>query len=355
MVMFALNLVPLACLLSSLLVGAIPVAESQLSKTCTKPGIRKEWRTLSNQEKASFIKAVHCLETLPHSQSIFADGSQPDVPPVRNDTNAYDDFVYAHLDGVNRNHFTGVFLGWHRWFLHTFENTLQTKCGYKGSLPYWDWSRDVANIPASPLFISSATTGFGTFNDNASENFTVTDGAFGATVRAYPTPHRVGRHFRPQPFEEQIFPFAFDKPEKLATSAFTPEEVHFIITNFVGNYTDFQAYMDGVRAEGMHNAAHLMMDGDMSNIGHSPNDPIFFLHHANLDRIWAAWQSHDPANRLAVGGGRTQVLQDYDEFPAGAPPFIEASEQLRFSGLTTEPLLGEVLQTKGKLLCYEYA
>ena len=23
----------------------------------------------------------------------------------------------------------------------------------------------------------------------------------------------------------------------------------------------------------------------------SPNDPIFFLHHANIDRIWAAWQS----------------------------------------------------------------
>ena len=92
--MFVLNLVPLACLLSSLLVSATPIAEGQ---KCTKPGVRKEWRTLSNKEKANFIKAVHCLETLPHSQAIFADGSQPDVPPVRNDTNAYDDFVYSHM------------------------------------------------------------------------------------------------------------------------------------------------------------------------------------------------------------------------------------------------------------------
>ena len=230
---------------------------------------------------------------------------------------------------------------------------------------------DVANISASPLFISSATTGFGTFNDDASENFTVTNGAFGSTVRAYPTPHRVGRHFRPQPFKEQIFPFEFNEPEKLAVTAISPEEVKFITTNFVGNYSEFQAYMDGVRAQGMHNAAHLMMEGyvffcsftilglirhsDMSDIGHSPNDPVFFLHRANLDRIWATWQLHDPANMLAVGGGRTQDLANYDQFPAGSAPFIGADERLRFSGLTTEPTLGEVLRTKGSLLCYEYA
>ena len=27
----------------------------------------------------------------------------------------------------------------------------------------------------------------------------------------------------------------------------------------------------------------------MSN-GNSPADPVFFLHHANVDRIWASWQ-----------------------------------------------------------------
>lgn len=182
----------LVCLLPSLLVGATvtPVSQTQSSgQGCKKPDIRKEWRTLSNKEKANFITAVHCLETLPHSQALFADGSQPDVPPLRNDTNAYDDLVFAHMvgsllqilslnihniqDGVNRNHFTGgmakfstilgrnstdciavVFLGWHRWFLHTFENTLQTKCGYKGSLPYWDWSR---GMPGTLLIFISVS------------------------------------------------------------------------------------------------------------------------------------------------------------------------------------------------------
>jgi tyrosinase len=26
----------------------------------------------------------------------------------------------------------------------------------------------------------------------------------------------------------------------------------------------------------------------------SPNDPVFFLHHANVDRLWAAWQARHP-------------------------------------------------------------
>lgn len=27
----------------------------------------------------------------------------------------------------------------------------------------------------------------------------------------------------------------------------------------------------------------------------SPGDPIFFLHHAQIDRVWALWQKKDPA------------------------------------------------------------
>ncbi|MCB9760993.1 MAG: tyrosinase family protein [Alphaproteobacteria bacterium] len=36
----------------------------------------------------------------------------------------------------------------------------------------------------------------------------------------------------------------------------------------------------------------------------SPNDPMFFLHHANVDRVWAAWQEE---NRLAGGA----LAEDY--------------------------------------------
>ena len=36
-----------------------------------------------------------------------------------------------------------------------------------------------------------------------------------------------------------------------------------------------------------HNTVHNTIAGDMATML-SPRDPIFFLHHANIDRIWAS-------------------------------------------------------------------
>jgi len=43
---------------------------------------------------------------------------------------------------------------------------------------------------------------------------------------------------------------------------------------------------------GMHNRVHVWIGGDMGPAS-SPNDPVFFLNHCNVDRIWEAWmQQH---------------------------------------------------------------
>ncbi|MGE5347514.1 MAG: tyrosinase family protein, partial [Acidithiobacillales bacterium] len=36
------------------------------------------------------------------------------------------------------------------------------------------------------------------------------------------------------------------------------------------------------------------LGGDMATAA-SPTDPLFFLHHANIDRIWSEWQKAHPA------------------------------------------------------------
>jgi tyrosinase len=49
--------------------------------------------------------------------------------------------------------------------------------------------------------------------------------------------------------------------------------------------------------EGMpHNPVHNIIGSVMADMS-SPTDPIFWLHHANIDRLWSAWQQG--------GGGRT--------------------------------------------------
>jgi tyrosinase len=41
----------------------------------------------------------------------------------------------------------------------------------------------------------------------------------------------------------------------------------------------------------------------------STNDPLFFLHHAGLDRLWAIWQEQDLEPRLKdVSGGGTGLF-----------------------------------------------
>ncbi|KAL8632330.1 hypothetical protein Q9189_001902 [Teloschistes chrysophthalmus] len=48
--------------------------------------------------------------------------------------------------------------------------------------------------------------------------------------------------------------------------------------------------------ENMHNGIHMLVGngGHMSNIPYSSFDPIFWLHHANVDRLFALWQAVYP-------------------------------------------------------------
>src|SRR5207244_1317564 len=41
---------------------------------------------------------------------------------------------------------------------------------------------------------------------------------------------------------------------------------------------------------GLHNRMHVWIGGDMAP-STSPNDPVFYLNHCNVDRIWEAWMT----------------------------------------------------------------
>ncbi|CUA78410.1 hypothetical protein RSOLAG22IIIB_07063 [Rhizoctonia solani] len=149
-----------------------------------------------------------------------------------------------------KDYFTSLFLPRHRWYLTAFEKELRNVCNYGGYLPYWDWLLDSGNVKASPVFSPSTTN------------------------CAYPSHHVISRNFKPKPFEEQVFPFQFTQPDLYATETFTPAKLDEIMNGFRGDYARFAAHVGGVRAQGMHNAAHLMT-----------RPWLLFVHHTNLDRI----------------------------------------------------------------------
>jgi tyrosinase len=45
---------------------------------------------------------------------------------------------------------------------------------------------------------------------------------------------------------------------------------------------------------GLHNRVHVWVGSDMLRSS-SPNDPVFYLNHCNVDRIWAAWLERNGA------------------------------------------------------------
>jgi hypothetical protein len=54
----------------------------------------------------------------------------------------------------------------------------------------------------------------------------------------------------------------------------------------IPTFTAFQSALENT----VHAAVHLAVGGTMSSSS-SPADPIFWLHHANIDRLWAKWQA----------------------------------------------------------------
>ncbi|KAF2832917.1 Di-copper centre-containing protein [Ophiobolus disseminans] len=67
-----------------------------------------------------------------------------------------------------------------------------------------------------------------------------------------------------------------------------------------------------------HTGGHGGVGGLMLDAVVSPRDPLFYLHHTWLDKIWADWQVRDLPKRLSEMGGDN--VQDEGNLPLPFPP-----------------------------------
>ena len=74
-------------------------------------------------------------------------------------------------------------------------------------------------------------------------------------------------------------------------------------------------------------------------------DPVFFLHHTNLDRLWAQWQQTDPAKRLNAYDGKTN---------GNSVEPAQLSDMLDMDGLSRNLMVQDVMETQGGQFCYKY-
>lgn len=164
--------------------------------------------------------------------------------------------VDIHANGAHMMHSNPRFLPWHRIYLLRFEELLMsfdpTVC-----LPYWN-SSDEQAFPTWLL-------------------------GFTPTVVLATGPHTVTRTIG----AGALLPNAAD----VAAAAAQPS---------------FNGF--GGSIEGIHNSGHVWVGGSMGIIATAPTDPIFWMHHAEIDRRWALWQAAHPGVNPALVGA--QAIMD---------------------------------------------
>ncbi|QKX62709.1 uncharacterized protein TRUGW13939_09870 [Talaromyces rugulosus] len=298
----------ISCILLGSRVLGLPF--NSLKSTPCHTTVRPEWRSLSLKERENYVAAIQCLSNSPSRLGL--------------NTTRYDDFVYSHLGVADDTHGTPISLPWHRLYMQRYEDALRNECGYKDPLPYWDWTLDSSNPTESPVWSSQyGLGGNGSRPDNC-----LVDGPLAIMKPQYPQPHCLKRNFA---------------VENMHGMEFTSSIVDNIISN-TSTYHDFRLLLE----RGPHRYIHLGIGGEMPELW-SSNDPIFFLHHAQIDRLWWRWQRH----------GHENELRGYDSIDEGLGTsdtgnLISMRDVLKFSGLGDDVTAGDVISTQTSLLCYTY-
>jgi len=160
-----------------------------------------------------------------------------------------------------------IFLPWHRAYLYFFELALRDQQA-EVTLPWWDWTADPA-IPAAyneqsvngaPNPLYSAKVDPVALEQGAREN----DPKAAITLR--------------EPGSEGAPPLP------------TKAELESVLT--LPSFQDFTEQL-----EQLHNNVHMWVGGNKGHMGDIPFaafDPIFWAHHAMIDRIWRMWQLRHP-------------------------------------------------------------
>lgn len=255
-------------------------------RAATPPGpVRQSLTVFANDpaKVASLRKGVAAMKALPASdhRSWFFQAA----------THAYSNSLLAaethkdpKLKGIDKDkywnkcpHFgqcSADFVIWHRAYLHFFERHLRDAAGDPTlALPYWDYGKPEARIfPAifAPDFLDPGKNEPNPlFHPNREKSFTKglleISGSIG------------------------------EAPKTLGAATFFHEVG---VPGFGGDHLDSDHTQIGLLEQRPHNDIHLAVggvinssNGAMAEITTAAFDPVFWVHHANVDRMWAEWAS----------------------------------------------------------------
>ncbi|KAK8021782.1 hypothetical protein PG990_006920 [Apiospora arundinis] len=344
-------------LLGSVASGCYGDTPKSPPQECRNPPKRLEWRQMSEPQQKSYIDAVLCL-TMTES-----------ISGIARAINRFDDHQAVHAVQTPNIHWVGHFILWHRYLVATYEKALREECGYEGGQPsrvsmliliYQLLGLVNGRPPRRPhlhgllprrrprprqvLLRRQRRPGH---PHAEAKPLNLTGGTGGGCVRdgAF-TPDRFRVNYGPDPgcLKRDFVPWIFN-------SFADPKLVEEVLEQ--PDYASFARTIEKVPtfdAPNVHGSGHFGIGGVLGTIGNaenSPGDPLFYLHHGNLDRILWMWQQQDLETRLNQVGGPI-VPMDY----GGQNVTLDFTVNL--GELAGDATLKQLLDTQGGVLCYTY-
>lgn len=243
--------------------------------------VRKNQSQLTREEKRRFIAALLELKRNGQYDAFIT---------------THNSFIMSDTDsGIRIAHRSPSFLPWHRRFLIQFERALQS-VDPSVALPYWDWTVD--RTPGASLWAADFLGGTGRGRDGQ-----VMDGPFAFASGRWAVNVRIdGRRY----LRRSLGSGGVQLPTRAEVNsvlAMSPYDA----APWNSASDGFRNHLEGWRGVNLHNRVHVWVGGQMGS-GVSPNDPVFWLHHAFIDRLWADWQSRHPNSPYLPAAGTPNVV-----------------------------------------------
>lgn len=269
--------------------------------------VRRNAATMPAGEFENFLKACVLLKSQLVPGQLFS---------------VYDQWVAVHgcIMGVkspssgffeNMGHQNIGFLPWHREYVRRFELALQSVVPGV-TIPYWPWPM----TPEPSILFSNARIHRIFFSSSTLQDV---GGFFASAGPATPPAWwPAGFQWRVQPELQVGGSPILNRGSSMdtwppTTSSITTTENLNVTSLGINTYWAFWRQIES--GSRMHNTGHNIVGGYMGNPVFSPNDPLFWLHHTFIDRVWSRWQ----ANRLADQLGST--LTSHYPPPGEVSPF----------------------------------
>ncbi len=232
-----------------------------------------------------FFAAIHGQYVVP-PQSTFPGWQyitqQPDVPTSPLPSQNLRDMYWDQCQ-----HQSWYFAPWHRGYLIALEAQIREVILQMGgpahwALPYWNYFGPAQEYQIPPAFTEQ----------------TLPDGS--------PNPLYVKARYGPNNTGDVFIPIPPIEQECQRNTIYTGSNPSTPFPGYGGPPTGFSHYgrLSGNLESNPHNKVHTAVGGYindtdyglMSDPGTAALDPIFYLHHCNIDRLWASWNENGNSN-----------------------------------------------------------